>query len=93
MEIDKKLRGHYTAKPLYGKLTAEGRVDKTSGFNGDIAALFVPLAAQNPQDARLYIAHTESAAIVDARGQKNWPVINNIAAQYIKEQISISISL
>ncbi|ANH81951.1 hypothetical protein A8C56_14120 [Niabella ginsenosidivorans] len=48
LEAGDHIYGHYTAKPLYGQLTPEGRVDKSSGFNGDVAVLFVPLAAKKP---------------------------------------------
>ena len=88
LEIKNRLRGHYTAKPLYGRLTAEGRVDKSAGFNGDIAALFVPLDAETVQEAELFITHTDPIKIVTSEGTKNWKAINAIAEQSIKKRIA-----
>ena len=80
-----KLRGHYTAKPLYGRLTSEGRVDKSAGFNGDIAALFISLDAAHVQDVQLYITYTDPEEIQTKDGKKDWEVINRAAQQVIND--------
>ena len=54
LRINDHIHGHYTAKPLYGHLTPEGRVDKSAGFNGNVAVLFVPLAAKTADDVKLF---------------------------------------
>lgn len=83
-----ELRGHYTAKPLYGKMTLEGRVDTSSSFNGDVATLFVPLSAREAKDAHLFITHTDPAALAFENGKKNWKVINGVAERYIKRKMA-----
>jgi hypothetical protein len=40
--------GHFYAKPLYGRLDDRGRVDKSAGFNGEIAIAFA-----EPDEGRL----------------------------------------
>ena len=37
-----RLLGYVASKPLYGKLTPEGRVDRSAGFDGRIAVIFMP---------------------------------------------------
>lgn len=83
-----KLRGHYTAKPLYSKLTPEGRVDTSGSFNGDVAALFVPLSAKAEKDVQLFVTHTDPASLKLENGKKNWKIINGAAEKYIKRQIA-----
>ncbi len=79
--------GHYTAKPLYGKLTPEGRVDKSTGFNGDVAVLFVPLTARGPDDVELFVTHTAPENLVLPSGKRNWKKINEIAAAAIIKRL------
>lgn len=78
-----QIYGHYAAKPLYGKLTPEGRVDRSAGFNGDIAVLFVPLTAGDPDDVELFIAHTAPENLVLPTGKRNWKKINEAAVAFI----------
>ncbi len=81
LEISNHLYGHYTAKPLYGRLTSEGRVDKSAGFNGDVAILFVPLAAKVADDVELFISHTTPKNIQLSTGKRNWEKINEMAVE------------
>ncbi len=90
LTLDGNLRGHYTAKPLYGRLTSEGRVDKSAGFNGDIAALFVSLEAVSAHDVKTYITHTDPEKIQTSNGKKDWDVINTAAERCIKANIASS---
>jgi hypothetical protein len=83
-----KLRGHYAAKPLYGQMTSEGRVDTSGSFNGNIATLFVPISAKSIKDTRLFITHTNPATLTIENGKKNWKVINGAAERYIKRKIA-----
>lgn len=80
--------GHYTAKPLYGRLTAQGRVDKSAGLNGDVAILFVPSEARTFDDVELFIAHTTPANIQLPGGKRNWKEINETAVKFITEQLT-----
>lgn len=77
------LRGHYTAKPLYGRLTPQGRVDRSAGFNGDVAALFISIEARTVRDAQLVLAHLDPDRITLPNGRRNWPAIREAAEQCI----------
>lgn len=82
-----RLLGHYAAKPLYGKLTQDGCVDTSSSFNGDVAALFVPLTAKTEKDVQLFITHTDPETLTLANGKKDWKAVNDAAKSYIKRKI------
>jgi len=70
-----RLLGYYAAKPLYGKLTPRGRVDRRSGYNGDVAAVFVPSPARSWKHARVLKTHLPARRITRADGRRNWPAI------------------
>lgn len=67
--------GHYYAKPLYGRLTASGRVDRSAGFDGRIAVLFLPLSGE----PRLLFTALPRERIADARGRRRWGAIRAAA--------------
>lgn len=69
------LLGYYAAKPLYGKLDAEGRVDRSAGFNGEVVAVFVPSPARSWQHARLLRTRMPRQRVRRADGKRNWPAI------------------
>lgn len=77
---ERRLLGYYAAKPLYGKLDAQGHVDRSSGFNGEIAGVFVPSPARSFVQARLFFTRIDAARITNVRGQRDWPVIR-VAAE------------
>lgn len=83
LKVGGSLRGHYTAKPLYGRLTPSGHVDRSAGYNGDVAALFVPAEARSVDDASLVIAHIDPAEVVLASGRRNWRTIRSAAEHEI----------
>lgn len=85
LRVDERLRGHYASKPLYSAFTPDGRVDRTSTYNGDIAALFVPLEAHAPNEARLLFTHVDPGQIVHDDGTRNWTVIRGAAEACISE--------
>jgi len=82
-----RLLGYYSAKPLYGRLDAHGRVDRSAGFNGDIAAVFVPSPARSWRHARLLQARMPRASVARADGHRNWPAINAAAEGAILEAL------
>ncbi len=88
LKIGNHIYGHFTAKPLYGRLTAQGRVDKSAGFNGDVAIIFVPSAVKTLDDVELFVAHTTPASIQLPGGKRNWKVINETAAKFITTQLT-----
>jgi hypothetical protein len=75
----RRVLGYMTAKPLYGKLTAEGRVDRSGGFNGRIAVIFVPTPASGHRPPRLLFARLPRRCITRPDGRRNWPVIRAAA--------------
>ena len=91
LRVQDRLRGHYTAKPLYGRLTPQGRVDRSAGYNGDVAALFVPMEAQTVHDARLILTHIDPRRVTLATGRRNWPAIHEAAEHDIRETLAGSL--
>lgn len=83
------LLGHYAAKPLHGRLTAEGRVDRSAGYNGDVAALFVSMEARTADDVSLILAHIDPQHVTLATGRRNWPAIRKAAEHGICERLGI----
>ena len=79
--------GHFYAKPLYGRLDDRGRVDKSAGFNGEIAIAFA-----EPEDGRLTLLFTRlpKEEIVRADGRKNWPAIREAARRRICEHLGVA---
>lgn len=80
--------GHYAAKPLYENLTAEKRVDRSSGYNGDVASLFVPTDAKSLHDVRLVLTHIAPRDIVLPSGRRNWPAIRTAAKDSILQMLA-----
>lgn len=87
LNVTGRLRGHYAAKPLYGRLTPAGQVDRSAGYNGDVAALFLPLDAGDAQTARLILTHIPPGRVVLASGERNWPAIRAAAEQGIRQAL------
>jgi hypothetical protein len=85
MRMDDRLRGHYASKALHSAFTPEGRVDRNSSYNGDVAALFVPLEACTPAETRLLLTHVDPGQIVRENGTRNWTVIRGAAEACIRE--------
>jgi len=81
----RRLLGYYSAKPLYGRLDARGRVDRSGGFSGEIAAVFVPSPAHSWRQAELLLARMPGQDVARADGRRNWPAINAAAERAILE--------
>ena len=79
--------GHFSAKPLYGRLDERGRVDRSAGFNGEIAIAFA-----EPEDGHLRLLFTRlpKEEIVRADGRKNWPAIREAARRRICEHLGVA---
>lgn len=84
---DQRLLGYYTAKPLYGRLDAAGRVDKSAGFNGEIAGVFVPSPARSWRQAELFFAKMPKNEVARPDGQRNWPAIHAAAEHALHERL------
>ncbi|SRR5579884_13600 len=77
--------GRYAAKPLYGRLTPEGRVDRSAGFNGQIAILFLPARVRTARAARLILTRMPKEKVRLANGRRNWPAIRVAAERAIRK--------
>lgn len=88
LRLQDQVYGHYAAKPLYGRLTAEKRVDRSSGYNGDVAALFVPSGTKSLHDVRLLVTHAAPQDIALPSGRRNWPAIRAAAEDSILQMIA-----
>ena len=85
--VDARLLGYYAAKPLYGKLDAQGRVDRSAGFNGEVVAVFVPSPARSWKRARLVKARMPRKQVQRADGRRNWVAIRRAAEQSLLESL------
>ena len=83
LRVDGHLRGYYAAKPLYGRLTPDGRVDRAGGFNGEVAAIFLPARARTAKAAKLVLTRMAPAAVTLPNGRRNWPAIRAAAERAI----------
>jgi hypothetical protein len=79
VRIGGRLRGRYAAKPLYGRLTPDGKVDRSAGFNGDIAIVLIPSRARTAKAAKLLLAHLDPSCVALPDGRRNWPAIRTAA--------------
>ena len=81
------LRGYYSVKPLYGKLDARGRVDRSGGFDGRIAGVFLPSPARSWRQARLFFARMPPADVATADGRRDWPGIRAAAEAQLRGEL------
>jgi hypothetical protein len=84
------LRGYYAAKPLYGRLTPEGRVDRSAGFDGGIAVVFIPAGARTAQAAKLLLTHIDPAHTVLPDNRRNWQAIRAAAERRLMEMLHLA---
>ena len=81
-----RLLGYYSAKPLYARVDAQGRVDRASGFDGRIAGVFVPSPARSWRQASLFFTTMPPDAVMRPDGRRNWPAINAAAERALHRQ-------
>lgn len=82
------LRGHYTAKPLYGRVDAQGRVDRSGGYDGRIAVLFLPEPV-DPDAVRLLFARLPPPRLTTGAGRRNWPLIREAAESALRRELRL----
>lgn len=83
----RRLLGYYSAKPLYGTLDASGRVDRSAGFDGRIAGVFLPSPARSWAQAELFFAEMPKRDVARADGRRNWPAINAAAESALRDRL------
>lgn len=84
-----RLRGYFTAKPLYGKLTKEGQVDRSGGYNGEIAVLFIPSPARSPSQATVILTKIPKQQIALPNGKRNWDNIRQAAEHAVRTHLGV----
>ena len=84
---NRRLLGYVAAKPLYGRLTPVGKVDKSGGFNGQIAVIFVQSPARSARRATLLVTELPQDQITAPNGKRNWSAIRAAADQAVLEQL------
>jgi len=82
-----RLLGRFTAKPLYGHLTPEGKVDRSAGFNGQVAVVFIPAKARTARSAKLLLTRMRRKEVQLSNGRRNWPAIRAAAEQGIRREL------
>jgi hypothetical protein len=70
-----RLLGRMAAKSLYGQLPREGKVDRSAGFNGQVAVIFIPARARTPRAAEVLITKMPRRQVTKADGRRNWEAI------------------
>jgi hypothetical protein len=84
-----RLLGRITAKPLYGRLTEDGKVDRSAGFNGEVAIIFIPARARQPEAAKLFLTKISPRRVRRADGRRNWPAIYAAAERKIRRSLGL----
>lgn len=79
-----RLLGYYAAKPLYGRLDARGRVDRSAGFSGEVVAAFVPSPARSWRRTRIVHTRMPRERVRRADGKRNWPAIRSAVETAIR---------
>lgn len=82
-----RLIGRFAAKPIYGRLTRDGRVDRSAGFNGQVAVIFVPAHTRSAPSAQLLLARMSKAKVILPDGRRNWPAIRATAEQSVRRHL------
>ncbi len=80
-----RLLGRFAAKPLYGRLTPGGKVDRSAGYNGQVAVIYIPARSRSARSAQLILTETAPETITLPNGQRNWATINQAAEKAVRE--------
>lgn len=82
-----RLLGRCATKPLYGRLTPKGKVDRSAGYNGQVAVLFLPAKARSIRAARLLLTRMPRSRVTLPDGQRNWPAIRAAAERAVRRAL------
>ena len=78
----------FAAKPLYGHLTPDGRVDRSAGLNGQVAILYLPARAKSPRSARVLLTRVPRGLVTLPNGRRNWPAIWAAAERAVRRELA-----
>lgn len=81
-----RLVGRYAAKPLFGKLTREGRVDRSACYNGQVAVVFIPARARSVRSAQLLLTRMPKERVKLRNGKRNWAAIRAAAEKAVRRK-------
>jgi len=87
IRANNRVLGRATAKPLYGRLTPQGRVDRSRGFNGQIAIVFLPAHSRGLEPSKLLFTRIKRQVTTTAGRRRNWNAILAAAAAKIKRYL------
>jgi hypothetical protein len=79
-----QLVGRYAAKPLYGPLTSEGKVDRSEGYDGRVAVVFLPARSRSVRSARVLLTRMPRKRATGPDGRRNWPAIRAAAERAVR---------
>lgn len=83
LRADHRLRGYFAAKPLYVRITVTGRVDRSAGFNGEVAVIFIPSPARSLKRSKMLMTRMPEREVTLPNGKRNWPAIRRAAEKAI----------
>ncbi len=83
-----RLLGRYAAKPLYGRLTPTGAVDRSAGYNGQVAVIFVPARARSVRSARLLRTRMAREQVTGPDGRRSWRAIRAAAERAVRKALA-----
>ncbi len=84
-----RLLGRFAVKPLFGRLTVGGRVDRSQGYSGELAIVFIPARARSVRSAQVVLARMPRARVATAGGRRNWPAIRAAAGRVLRQRIGL----
>jgi hypothetical protein len=82
-----RLLGRYAAKPLYGRLTPQGAVDRAAGYNGQVAVVYLPARARSVRSARLLLTRMPRSRVALPDGRRDWPAIRAAAERAVRRAL------
>ena len=82
-----RLLGRFATKPLYGRLTRRGTVDRSAGYNGQVALIFIPARARSARAAQLMLTRMPRSRVTTPSGRRNWPAIRAAAERALRKQL------
>jgi hypothetical protein len=87
-----RLVGRYAAKPLFGKLTTKGNVDRSAGYNGQVAVIFIPARARTARSAQLMLTRMPREKVKLPNGKRNWSAIRAVASKAVRRKVRPGVS-
>ena len=81
-----RLIGRVASKALYRGLTRNGLVDRPSGLNGQIAAIFIRARSRSSTPARLFLTRIPRRQVLLPSGRRNCKAIDTAVERVVLER-------